>query len=219
MKNFILASLVVAMMSHALLAQNRSVDRALVVNGKPVNASVIEREGRFYVDVEVLVLALGGSVVLQPNQIVVSTAQLPAGPEPESTQGLSKEFQRASILALGDMRQWVGAIDTLITSGYPPTREWPREYHDRADRDVMEAAAAASTDADREALPLLQSHYAQLSKWADNVVADRKTLNADRFVDPNALQNDKVLPKIVRCGQFLSSMIVRGRFADDASCH
>ena len=220
MKKVIFANLVVALMALALQAQNLSVDRILVVNEKPVNASIIQREGHFYVDVEVLALALGGTVVLQPNRIVISTeSQPPVRPEPEPPQGLSKEFQRISILALGDMRQWVGVMDTVITSGYPPTSQWPPDYHESVDGDVMEAAAAASTDEDRKALRLLQSHYAQLAKWADNVVADRKTLHADRFVDPNALQNDKVLPKITKCGEFLSSMIVRGRFSDDASCH
>ena len=219
MKKLIFANLVLAMMALALLAQNSSADRALVVNGKPVSANVIQREGRFYVDVEALVLALGGTVILEPNQIVVSVGQQPAGPQPESAGGMSKEFQRASILAFGDMSQWVGAIGALIISGYPVTGEWPRQFHDRVDSDVMQAAATASTNADRQALQLLQTHSAELAKWADNVVAERKALAAARFVDPNALQNDRVRAKIIRCGEFLSSMIVRGIFADDTSCH
>lgn len=219
MKKLIFANLVVALIAPVVLAQTAGMNRSLVVNGKPVNTGVIQREGRFYVDVEAVIAALGGIVVLQPNQIAVSVAQQPAGPEPESAGSLSREFQRTAILALGDMRQWAGAIGTLITTGYPPTSEWPREYHDRVDRDVLEAAAAASTDADHDALQLLQNHYAELAKWADKAIADRKALNADRFVDPNALQTDKVLPRITRCGQFLSSMIVRGKFADDPSCH
>ena len=173
MKKLIFANLVLAMVALALLAQNSSADRALFVNGKPVSANVIQREGRFYVDVEALVLALGGSVILEPNQIVVSVARQPAEPEPESAEGLSKEFQRASILALGDMSQWVGAIGALIVSGYPANGEWPREYHDRADHNLMQVAATASTNADREALRLLQTHSAELAKWADNVVAER----------------------------------------------
>jgi hypothetical protein len=219
MKKLIFANIVLATMAIALLAQNSSADRALVVNGKPVSANVIQREGHFYVNVEALVLALGGAVTLETNQIVVSVGQQSAEPGPESAEGLSKEFQRTSNLALGDMSQWVGAIGTLIVSGYPVTGEWPRDYHDRVDHDLKQAATTASTNADREALQLLQTHSVELAKWADNVVAERKALDAARFVDPNALQNDRVRAKIIRCGEFLSSMIVRGIFADDSSCH
>jgi hypothetical protein len=217
MMKFILANAVLAFLATALLAQNPTPDRTLVVNGKQVGATMIQRNGREYVDVQALVQALGGSVTFQSNQVVVSVSQRPASSE--TTVALSKEFQWASVAALGDMRQWVGAISALTSSGFVVASTWPQDYQHRVDRDFADLTVAASTNGDRQALQLMQNLRSVLGKWADTVVTQRNDLNAARSVDPNALQNDPVLAQIVQCGQFLSSMIVRGTFADDSSCH
>jgi hypothetical protein len=101
----------------------------------------------------------------------------------------------------------------------PVVGKWPQDYRDRVDEDLMQATLAASSDPDRQALQLLRNESAQLSEWADNVVTERQALNAARTIDANSLQNDQVLAKISKCGQFLSSMIVSGIFSDDLSCH
>ncbi len=78
--------------------------------------------------------------------------------------------------------------------------------------------SAASTVQDNQAVQLLQQEYALLTDWANQVLSERKALDAARSIDPNALQNDQALAKISKCGQFLSSMIVGGNFYDDSSC-
>jgi hypothetical protein len=132
---------------------------------------------------------------------------------------MAKEFQQIAVFTLAEMREWRGAIGTVVTTGMPVVGSWSQDYHDRVEADLMQATLAASTEPDRQALQLLQSENALLSDWADNVLGERKALNAARTIDPNSLQNDASLAKISKCGQFLSSMIVSGTFSDDSSCH
>jgi len=96
---------------------------------------------------------------------------------------------------------------------------WAQDDQGRVMTGIRQAEVAASTDADLNALQLLQNEADQLGSWADSVFAARQVLNGAKTVDPNALQNDPALAKIRSCGQFLNAMLVSGAFADDPSCH
>lgn len=211
--------------------------RALIVNGQTLDAGVILVEGRSYVDIEGLAEGMGGSVTFEANQISLTIpgpppsgvpdtrppSVVPQTPPPstapETPEGMSKDFQKIAVVALAEMREWKGAIGSVVTSGIPVVGTWSQDYHDRIEADLMQAALAASAEPDRQALELLQQQLTRLSEWADNVLGEREALNADRTIDPNSLQNDQSLAKISKCGQFLSSMIVSGTFSDDSSCY
>jgi hypothetical protein len=193
--------------------------RTLIVNGKTVDAGVVLVEGRSYVDIEGLAKGIGGSVTFEANQIALTIPGPPPSAAPQTAEGMSKEFQKIAVFTLAEMREWRGAIGTVVTSGMPVVGTWSQDYQDRVEADLMQATLAASTEPDRQALQLLQQEFALLTEWADNVLAERQALNAARTIDPNSLQNDQSLAKISKCGQFLSSMIVSGTFSDDSSCH
>ena len=193
--------------------------KTLIVNGKTVDAAVVQVEGRSYVDIEGLAKGIGGSVTFEANQIALTIPGPPPSAAPQTAEGMSKEFQKIAVFTLAEMREWRGAIGTVVTSGMPVVGTWSQDYQDRIEADLMQATLAASTEPDRQALQLLQQEFALLTEWADNVLAERKALNAARTIDPNSLQNDQSLAKISKCGQFLSSMIVSGTFSDDSSCH
>jgi hypothetical protein len=193
--------------------------KTLIVNGNRVEAAVVQVEGRSYVDIEGLAKGIDGSVTFEPNQIVLTIPGPPAAAVQETAERLSKEFQQIAVFALAEMREWRGGIGTVVSSGILVVGTWSQDYHDRIEMDLMQATLAASTEQDRQALELLQNEYALLSGWAENIVAERRALNAARNIDPNSLQNDPSLAKISKCGQFLSSMIVSGTFSDNLSCH
>jgi hypothetical protein len=211
--------------------------RTLIVNGQTLDAGVVLVEGRSYVDIEGLAEGMGGSVTFEANQISLTIPGPPpsAAPEtpppsaapqtpppsavPQTPEGMSKEFQKIAVFTLAEMREWKGAISTVVTSGIPVVGTWSQDYHDRGEADLMQAALAASTEPDRQALQLLQQQLTRLSEWADTVLGEREALNADRTINPNSLQNDQSLAKISQCGQFLSSMIVSGTFSNDSSCY
>src|ERR1700758_4269385 len=185
--------------------------RALIVNGQTLDAGVILIEGRSYVDIEGLAEGMGGSVTFEANQISLIIPGPPpsAAPQtpPASTalqtpEGMSKDFQKIAVFALAEMREWKGAIGSVVTSGIPVVGTWSQDYHDRIEADLMQATLAASTEQDRQALELLQQQLTRLSEWAGNVLGEREALNADRKIDPNSLQKDQSLAKISQCGQF-----------------
>jgi len=211
-----------------LLFAQRSSDRSFIVNGK-LAGTVVQIGGHSYVDLETVAQITNGSVTIEANRVLLNISGLEAGPGPEPRSsaaappppppGLSREFARAAIAELAEMREWRGAIGTILTYGAPVVGTWPQDYHDRASADLNQVAVAATTSSDRDTLQLLKNNFENLAQWADEVVTTRNSLNATKTVNPNAMQNDPVLAKISDCSRFLSSMLVSGTFADNSSCH
>lgn len=208
-----------------LLAQN-TPDRALIVNGKPAGM-VVQMGGRAYVDVETVAQFTNGSVTLEPNRIVLTFPQsgssaapsAETAPLPPPPPGLSRNFASLAIAELAEMREWRGAVGTILTYGVPVVGTWPQDYHDHIEANLMQVAVAASTAADQDAMQLLRNEFSNLAQWANGVVATRQSLNATNTVRPDPMQSDQALAKISDCSRFLSSMLVSGVFADDQSCH
>ena len=193
-----------------LFAQSTS-DRALFVNGKPAG-TVVQIGGRSYVDIDTVAQITNGSVTVEPNRVLLTIAGLRPGPNanavpPSPPQGVSREFARVAIAELAEMREWRGAVGTILTYGVPVVGSWPQDYRDHIEANLMQVAVAATTASDQDALQLLRNEFANLSQWAGDVVATRQSLNATKTVDPNAMQNDQTLAKISNCSQFLSSML------------
>jgi len=209
-----------------LFAQTTS-DRSFIVNGKAMG-KVVQIGGHSYVDLETVVQITNGVIAIEPTRILLNTAAAEpiSDPGPRSSvapvsppPGLSREFARAAIAELAEMREWRGAIGTILTYGAPVVGDWPQDYHDRVSANLNLAAVAATTASDQDALQLLRNDFDNLAQWADGVVATRNSLNATRTVTPNFMQNDPTLAKISDCSRFLNSMLVSGSFADNSSCH
>jgi hypothetical protein len=210
----------VALSLAGVLCAHNVPDKELLINGKTAGA-LLQVNGHSYVDIETLAKLTNGSVTFKPNQIVLTipaaTASASATPPP-STQGLSKGFASAAIAALAEMREWKGAVGTMVTYGLAVSGTWAQTNHDRAETSLAQASVAASTNSDRSALQLLNNEYNTLSKWSSEVAAERQALNEAMTMDPNALQDNPVLIKFTECDKFLSSMLVGRVFADDSSC-
>ena len=209
-----------------LWAQN-APGRELFVNGKSVG-TVVQTGGHAYVDIETVAQFTNGSLTLEPNRIALTfpasgtdaapgaeRAAVPAVPPP----GLSRNFASLAIAELAEMREWRGAVGTILAYGVPVVGTWPQDYHDRVEAGLRQVQLAASTDADRNAAQLLEGEFSNLSQWATDVVATRQSLNATKTVNPDTAQNDQMLAKINNCSRFLNSMLVGGVFSDDQSCH
>jgi hypothetical protein len=205
-----------------LLAQD-APDRTLFVNGKSYGI-VAQIGGHSYVDVETLAQITGGSVTIEANRILLNiaasgseaSANAPAAPP---TQGLSRGFSSAAIAELAEMREWRGAVGTILTYNVPVVGTWPQDYRDHVNANILQVGLAATTAADQEAYQLLQNEFRNLEQWAGDVVSNRTAMNATNTVTPNVLQNDQMLAKITDCGRFLNSMLVSGAYADNANCH
>jgi len=207
----------------ALFAQS-TPNKILIVNGKTAGEAVRQIDGRSYVDIETLAQVTNGVVTIEPDRVVLTIPTSDSGdtvspPPAQSPQGLSRDFAAAAITEIAEMREWRGAIGAMITYGLAVSEAWAQDYSNRVQAGLQEAGVAASTEADQNALQLLQNEADKLASWANGVFAARRALNGTTTVDPNALQNDPALAKIRSCGQFLNTMLVSGAFADDSSCH
>jgi hypothetical protein len=211
----------------AILFAQSTPERPLIVNGKS-EGMVVQMGGRSYVDVETVAQITNGSVTLEPNRVVLNfpppglSAAPTTAPAPQPAPplpGLSRNFASLAIAELAEMREWRGAVGTILTYGVPVVGSWPQDYRDRVEADLMRVALAASSSADQDAMRLLESEFYNLERWANDVVTTRQTLNATKTVNPDAMQSDQALAKISNCSRFLSSMLVSGSFADDQSCH
>jgi len=196
-------------------APQSAPDKVLVVNGKTVDAKVRQIGGRSYVDIEALAQATNGVITFEQNRVLLT---MPAQAV-QATQGLSKDFARAAIAEVAEMREWRGVIGTMVTYGLAVSGSWEQDYRERQVEGFRQATLAASTDEDRSALQLLRNESDNLAGWANDALAARQDLNGAKTVDPSALQNDTVLTKITNCGRFLNTMLISGTFSDDASCH
>jgi hypothetical protein len=204
----------------AVLSAQRAPNKTLFVNGKTTDATITQIDGRSYVDIETLARITNGTVTVEPNRIVLTIpVSNPGAAPPPAPEGLSKNFATVAIGALADMREWRGAIGTILTYGAPVVGTWPQDYRNRAEASLMQAGVAASTASDQDALALLRNEFANLAQWASDVVTTRQTMNATKTVDPNIMQNDQVLAKISDCSRFLGAMVVSGVFTDNPSCH
>jgi len=218
----VLTILLLAFVGAPLHSQQRN--KTLVVSGHTGEAPVIQRNGRAYVDLQTLTDMLNGALGYQGNRIVLTLPSSPAEPStnvPEDSAtdtGLSREFVNAAIETLGSMREWGSTLALTIKSGYPVGNAMA-EYRGRATKNFALAKAAASTESDRNGLQLLTNELDNLQTWSNNLVQARNSMNAANFtLSQDALLNDPLSQKIIRCFQFLGPMLASGRFEDDGSC-
>jgi hypothetical protein len=203
----------------AVLFGQGTPDKELLVNGRNTGVPVLQANGRFYVDIETVARITSGTVTVEPSQIVLTIPRAnSAVSSPQTTEALSKEFVSAAVLALAEMKEWKGALQTMITYGLAVDGSGAQIYREQAETSLMQATLAASTNADGSALQLLSNEFAHLAKWESDVIADREALNSAKTLDPNALQDDPALTKISSCGRFLNNMLVSRTFADNPSC-
>jgi len=201
--------------------------RVLVIEGHPGQAAVIEMNNRPYVDLEGLAQVSNGTLRFQGNRILLrlpgSSVNEPATPPPPSpvdTASLSQAFMKAGIEAIAGMREWASPLAYAVQNNYQVTESWVATYRAQAAVDLKLASVAAATEADRNALQLLNNEFDAVREWSDKLVKAKETMDTAKYaVSPNALREDPLSQKIVNCGRFLASMLGGATFQDDPSCH
>jgi hypothetical protein len=210
----------VVLLGGVLFAQ-RAPDKKLFINGKSTNVAVLQVNGRSYIDVETVAQITNGSVKVGPNQVALTIPNTNTdfdASSPQDSARLSKDFASSAISTMAEMKEWKGTLGTLVKFGLAVDDSWAQVYHERVQESLQQTTIAASTNADRNALQLLNTQFANLAKWESAVIAERQNLNGARTVAPDSLQNDPVLTKFSNCGKFLIGMLGSGIFADNPSC-
>jgi hypothetical protein len=219
----IMALLFVALMPNLLVSPTAEENRYLIVNGQPSQITILQINGRSYADLEALAHAVHGSLAFSGNQIALTLPSSATSPPSTSSPaasptvpGLSRDFLKAGIEAMSNLREWHSVLANAIRNQYPIGENSLAAFRDQAATSLRLASVAASTDADRSAFLLLSNEFINMKQLNDKYVA--KTQSAS-YIAPNSLQDDDLDKKIVTCGHAIAAMAASGQFQDDDSCH
>ena len=144
--------------SGVALAQANQLKRTLVVNGQSGDATIVQINGRSYIDLESLARIANGSLAFQGNQIVLTIpsssadvpTMVPADRQP-TAPGLSNNFMRAAIQDLATIKEWYSTLVYAIQRGVSGDGSRVFIYRDKAAQGLKLATVAASNDPDQSA--------------------------------------------------------------------
>jgi hypothetical protein len=194
---------------------------SLLIEGPQGQTRVIQVQGKNYVEVDELARITGGSLRFVRNQIMLT---LPGSGDPSlqavqsaptPSVGLSRPFLGAGIETMRQILEWHAALKTAIERGYPLSDVWIGNFRRQIQASLKHTEAAASTDMDQKAFPLLTNEFNTMNALTDEYV---KITASRNYLAPNSLNSDPLNQKLLTCSQSLASMASSNQFVDDGSC-
>jgi len=114
------------------------------------------------------------------------------------------------------IREWHSALASAIGTKYALTQEGLGPYQARAKTHLRLVRAAAKTDADQNAAPVIMNECQKMEELSEKYLAKRAILS---YIELDALKNDALDRSVIACGKSLDAMAASGRFVDDEACH
>lgn len=209
-------ALVVVLVPGAVLPQATQEIGVLTVSGHPGEVPVTQINGRPYVAVDALAQLMNGSLGYQGSRITLKLPGAPAASRAQSANpAFSRDFLKATIETLSDIREWRTALLTAVENGYKMTDTLLEDYQAPATRNLRMASVAATTDSDRNALRLLSKEFDHMQELSTRILKARKNLT---YISTDSLKKDPLDQKILKCARSLAAMAANGAFQDDGSC-
>ena len=224
MRNMIRTSvMLVTILLLPLLVLVAEETSALLIEGPQGQAGVIQVQGKNYVEVEGLARITGGSLRFAGNQL---TLTLPNGSNtvpqteqsasaPQRAVGFSRPFLTAGIESMREILEWHAALKTGIERGYPLSDVWFGNFRRQVQSSLKQAEAAASSDMDQRALPLLINEFNTMDALTDKYL---KIAVSRDYLAPNALNSDPLDQKLLTCWQSLTATASSNQFVDVGAC-
>ena len=190
---------------------------ALLIDGPHGQTRVIRVQGKNYVEVDEFARITGGSLRFVGNQIMLSLpgSDAPAQTAPQPAAGLSKAFLTGGIETMREILEWHAALKNAIERGYPLSDTWFGNYRRQIRSSLAQTEAAASTDLDQKAFPLLTNEFNTMNALTDKYL---KIAESRDYLAPNSLNSDPLDQKLLTCWQSLASTASSNQFVDDGSC-
>jgi hypothetical protein len=204
----------------AATAQAPQQAGTLAIAGQTDRATLVQINGKFYIDVESLARITHGSIRFQGNQTILtlpaSASTMVQAAQPNKPPQLSGDFLRAEIEELTAIREWRVAIVTAVQTNSPVTENWVGGLRRSADSKLTLATAAATTDPDRNAVALLRNEFTNMQQMSDQLLAMH---SSSSYTPPDSFDNNPLDQKILSCARGLASMAASKQFQDEATCH
>jgi hypothetical protein len=116
-----------------------------------------------------------------------------------------------------EILEWHAALKTGVERGYPLSDVWFDNFRRQIQSSLKQTEAAASTDMDQRALPLLTNEFNTMDALTDKYL---KIAASRDYLAPDAL-SDPLDQKLLTCWQSLassSSSSSSNRVVDDGAC-
>ena len=190
---------------------------SLSITGHTGSATVVQVEGRNFVEVEGFVRLTNASVSINGNQIVItlpSGGNAPPAPAP-TANGFSLAFVKAVVEAAAELREWRAALRNAIAGSYPISENWVSPMQAEARQALRVVSASTGSAADKQAVSLLENLFNILNQLSDKYL---KLSGSHTYIDPKSLDTDRLDQKIMACARSLESMATTNSFADNGAC-
>jgi hypothetical protein len=221
MRISVLAALLSALLMLPANGNSQTPQKAttFTIAGHTGEAQILQINGKSYVDIETLARLIQGSLSFKGNQTTLtlppSDAEAPAA-TPHAKAGFSTAFVQAGIEELSVIREWRIAIVNAVLNNNPISVDWLSAHHRQAEKCLALTSAAASTDDDRSAYPLLSAEFNNMEKLSEAYLAMR---NQAAFLSPDTFGNGPLEEQILTCARGFVSMTETHEFQDQAACH
>jgi hypothetical protein len=200
-------------------AQAPKTGSTFTIAGHAGETQLIQVNGKSYVDIETLARLTGGTLSFKAGGAILT---LPPSDTPEQAStppakpGFSRAFTEAGIEDMGVIREWRIAIVNAVLNNAPLSEDWVSTQHRLAEKNLALASAAASTDDDRSALPLLSAEFNNMQTLSAQYVATRQQA---AFISPDTFHSTPLEDQILSCARNFVSMTESHEFQDQPSCH
>jgi hypothetical protein len=221
MKIAVFAAMFTALLmpSAEVSAQTSPVNATFTIAGRAGAAPILEINGKSYVEIEALARLTQGSLSFKASQTILTLppaeSEEPAS-TPHAKAGFSIAFVQAGIEEMSLIREWRIAIVNAVQNNSPVPEDWIFAHHRLAEKNLALASAAASTDDDRSAYPLLSAEFNNMQKLSELYLAMRKQV---AFISTDNFHNTPLEEQILTCAQGYVSMTESHEFQDQPSCH
>ena len=199
-------------------AQAQKAASTFTIAGHAGETQLLKVNGKSYVEIETLARLTQGTLSFKASQTILtlppSNSDQASTPPPKP--GFSRAFTAAGIEEMGVIREWRIAIVNAVQSNTPLLEDWISAQHRLAEKDLALASAAASTDDDRSAYPLLSAEFNNMQTLSEKYIATRK---AAAFISPDTFHSTPLEDQILACAQNFVSMTGSHEFQDQPSCH
>jgi hypothetical protein len=200
-------------------AQAPKTGSTFTIAGHAGETQLLQVNGKSYVEIETLARLTGGTLSFKDNRTILTLHPSDATEQastPPAKPGFSRAFTEAGIEEMGVIREWRIAIVNAVQSNSPLSEDWISTHHRLAEKNLSLASAAASTDDDRSAYPLLSAELNNMQTLSDQYVATRK---AASFISPDTFHSTPLEDQILSCAQNFVAMTESHAFQDQPSCH
>jgi hypothetical protein len=217
---FVIAALltVLLMLPAKVISQSPQKATTFTIAGHAGEAQILQLDGKSYVEIETLARLTQGTLSFKANQTTLTLPPLDSGGQasaPHAKAGFSTAFIQAGIEEMSVIREWRIAIVNAVQNNTPVSEDWVSTHHRLADKTLALASAAASTDDDRSAFPLLNAEYNNMQKLSDLYLTLRKQAS---FISPDNF-DISLEEQILSCARGFVSMTENHEFQDQATCH